>query len=199
MGCPAASGEDALAGGSCHAPRWRRIFSTTRESSLAAMTGMEFWQTVQHSGSTCQTRGIKWRAAEWARGAGRFSTCGQSAPESGRSSRTRNHSAFRTRHSAFNRGRGRARWCGCIRPGKREGWRRISDTCWVPIPPSPGETHRRGQPLQSGARNAKNAPESAIGGVLPKRPAPTGSVLWLVPISSPSSEPRRAGRTNLTV
>src|ERR1017187_9104001 len=46
------------------------------------------------------------------------------------------------------------------------------------------ETHRRGQPLQSEARNAKNAPESAICGVLPIRPAPTGSVLWLVPISS---------------
>ena len=47
------------------------------------------------------------------------------------------------------------------------------------------ETHRRGQPLQSGARNAKNAPESAICGALRKRSAPTGSVLWLAPISSP--------------
>jgi hypothetical protein len=34
------------------------------------------------------------------------------------------------------RGCAGARRCGCIRPGKREGWRRISDTCWVPIPPS---------------------------------------------------------------
>jgi hypothetical protein len=59
------------------------------------------------------------------------------------------------------------------------------------------ETHRRGQPLQSEARNAKNAPESAICGVLPDRPAPTGSVLWLVPISNPRNAPRRVGRTNL--
>src|ERR1035441_3739219 len=47
------------------------------------------------------------------------------------------------------------------------------------------EAHRRGQRLQSEARNAKNAPESAICGVLPYRPAPTGCVLWLVPISNP--------------
>jgi hypothetical protein len=59
------------------------------------------------------------------------------------------------------------------------------------------ETHRRGQPLQSEARNAKNVPESAICGVLPDRPAPTGSVLWLVPISNPRSAPRRVGRANL--
>ena len=59
------------------------------------------------------------------------------------------------------------------------------------------EAHRRGQPLQSEARSAKNAPESAICGVLPNRPAPTGSVLWLVPISFPRSAPRRVGWTNL--
>jgi len=59
------------------------------------------------------------------------------------------------------------------------------------------EAHRQGQPLQSGARNAKNAPESAICGVLLNRPAPTGSGAWLVPISSPRSAPRRVGRTNL--
>ena len=51
--------------------------------------------------------------------------------------------------------------------------------------------------MQSEARNAKNAPESAICGVLPGQPAPTGSVLWLVPISNPRSAPRRVGRTNL--
>ena len=59
------------------------------------------------------------------------------------------------------------------------------------------EIHRRGQPLQSEARSAKNVPESAICGVLPNRPTPTGSVLWLVPISNPRSAPRRVGRTNL--
>src|ERR1035437_95045 len=52
------------------------------------------------------------------------------------------------------------------------------------------ETHRRGQQLQSEARNAKNTPESAICGVLRKRPTPTGSVLCLVPISNPRSAPR---------
>src|ERR1022692_1271816 len=59
------------------------------------------------------------------------------------------------------------------------------------------ETHRHGQPLQSEARSAKNAPESAICGVLPYRPTPTGSVLWLIPISNPRSAPRRLGRTIL--
>jgi hypothetical protein len=59
------------------------------------------------------------------------------------------------------------------------------------------KAQRRGQPLHSQARNAKNAPESAICGVLPNRPTPTGSVLWLVPISNPTSAPRRVGRTNL--
>ena len=59
------------------------------------------------------------------------------------------------------------------------------------------ETHRQGQPLHSEARSAKNAPESAICGVLPDWPAPTGSVLWLVPISNPRSAPRRVGRTSL--
>ena len=52
--------------------------------------------------------------------------------------------------------------------------------------------------MQSGARNAKEAPESAICGVLRTRPAPTGSVNLLVPVSNPRSAPRRAGgRTNL--
>ena len=59
------------------------------------------------------------------------------------------------------------------------------------------EAHRRGQPLQSEARGAKNAPESAICGVLPNGPARTGSVSWLVPISNPRSAPRRVGRTNI--
>jgi hypothetical protein len=47
---------------------------------------------------------------------------------------------------------------------------------WFLQPQSRGcpEAHRRGQPLQSGARNAKNAPESAICGVLLNRPATTG-------------------------
>jgi hypothetical protein len=54
--------------------------------------------------------------------------------------------------------------------------RNTAASSWVPIPPS-SRTHRRGQPLQSEARNAKNAPESAICGVLPNRPAATGSVL----------------------
>jgi hypothetical protein len=45
--------------------------------------------------------------------------------------------------------------------------------------------------LQSEARNAKNAPESAICGVLRERSATIGSVLWLVPISFPRSAPRR--------
>ena len=51
--------------------------------------------------------------------------------------------------------------------------------------------------MQSEARNAKNAPESAIRGVLRKRSTTTGSVLWRVPISFPRSAPRRVGRTNL--
>ena len=70
----------------------------------------------------------------------------------------------------------------------------------LPLRPLPGsrsrETHRRGQPLQSEARNAKTAPESAICGALRKQPAPTGSVLWRVPISSPRSAPRRVGQIN---
>jgi hypothetical protein len=61
----------------------------------------------------------------------------------------------------------------------------------------PPRTHRRGQPFQSGASNAKNAPESAICGVLPNRPTPTGCGPWLVPISIPGSAPRRVRRTNL--
>jgi hypothetical protein len=59
------------------------------------------------------------------------------------------------------------------------------------------QTHRRGQYLHSGPLNAKNAPESAICGVLRNRPTPTGSVPWPIPISFPSRAPRRAGRTNL--
>jgi hypothetical protein len=59
------------------------------------------------------------------------------------------------------------------------------------------EAHRRGQPLQSEACNAKNPPESAICGVLRKWSTTTGSVPWLVPISSPRSAPRRVGLTNL--
>ena len=51
--------------------------------------------------------------------------------------------------------------------------------------------------MQSEARSAKNVPESAIYGVLPNRPTPTGSMLWLVPISNPRSALRRVGRTNL--
>ena len=51
--------------------------------------------------------------------------------------------------------------------------------------------------MHSEARNAKTAPENAICGVLPNRPTPTGSVLWLAPISNPGSTPRRARRTNL--
>jgi predicted RNase H-like HicB family nuclease len=41
---------------------------------MAAMTRMGFWHTGQPSGSTRQTRGIKWRAADWACEAGRFVT-----------------------------------------------------------------------------------------------------------------------------
>jgi len=55
------------------------------------------------------------------------------------------------------------------------------------------EAQRRGQPLQSEARNAKNAPESAICRVLPNRLAPTGSRTWRVPISIPRSAPRQKG------
>src|ERR1035441_10282494 len=59
------------------------------------------------------------------------------------------------------------------------------------------ETHRRGQPLQSEASNAKNAPESAICSVSRKRANTTVSVVWLVPISSPRNALHRVGRTNL--
>ena len=50
--------------------------------------------------------------------------------------------------------------------------------------------------LQSGARNATNAPESAICRVLPNRTAPnrtapTGFMPWLVPISFPRIARRR--------
>jgi hypothetical protein len=58
------------------------------------------------------------------------------------------------------------------------------------------EAQRRGQILQSQAPYGKNAPESAICGVLPNRKTTTGSVLWLVPISNPRSAPRRASRSN---
>ena len=56
-----APGEDRPAGGSCQAPRWWRTFSTTRGSSMTAMTRMGFWQTGQRSGCTCQTRRIRSR------------------------------------------------------------------------------------------------------------------------------------------
>ena len=59
------------------------------------------------------------------------------------------------------------------------------------------ETHGRGQPLQFGARNAKNVPESAICSVRRKRPTTTGSVVWLVPISTPRSALHRVRRANL--
>ncbi len=39
--------------------------------------------------------------------------------------------------------------------------------------------------MHSLARNAKNAPESTICGALRKRLTPTGSMLWLIPISIP--------------
>jgi len=58
------------------------------------------------------------------------------------------------------------------------------------------EGHRRGQPLHSQARNAKNPPESTICRVARKQQTTTGSVLWRVPIPFPGSAPRRAGRTN---
>ena len=41
--------------------------------------------------------------------------------------------------------------------------------------------------MQSEAGSAKNTAESAICGVIPSRPNPTGSVPWLVPVSSPRS------------
>ena len=59
------------------------------------------------------------------------------------------------------------------------------------------EAHRRGQPLHSEARSAKNDPECAICWVLRRRSTTTGSVARLVPISFPRSAPRRAGRTKL--
>ena len=51
--------------------------------------------------------------------------------------------------------------------------------------------------MQTEARSAKNAPESAICGVLRKRLAPTGSVLWLAPISSPRKPASHGRWTNL--
>jgi hypothetical protein len=60
------------------------------------------------------------------------------------------------------------------------------------------ETHPRGQPLQSEAAYAKNAPENAIPGVRQKTTAPTGSVLWLVPIPRPRSAPRSGWRGRST-
>ena len=58
---PGAPGGDRPAGGSCQAPRCRRIFSTTRGSSITAITRIGFWQTGQRKGSTCQTRKIRSR------------------------------------------------------------------------------------------------------------------------------------------
>ena len=74
--------------------------------------------------------------------------------------------------------------------------RNTADSTWAQSHRWP-EARRRGQPMHSEARNAKNTPECPICGVLPNGPPPTGSVLWLVPISFPRSAPRRAGRTNL--
>ena len=59
------------------------------------------------------------------------------------------------------------------------------------------DAHQRGQPLKSGALNAKNAPESTICGVHQKRSHTTCSMLLLVPISFPRTAPCRASRTNL--
>ena len=59
------------------------------------------------------------------------------------------------------------------------------------------QTQRRGQPLKSGALNAKNAPESTVCGALRQRLTTTGCMSRRVPISFPKSPPRRAGRTNL--
>ena len=62
------------------APRWRRIFSTTRGSSITAMTRIGLWQMGQRRGAACQTRRIKFWAPGWACGVGRFATSGQSPP-----------------------------------------------------------------------------------------------------------------------
>ncbi len=58
---PEVPGGGGLAGGSCQAPRWRRMFSTTRGSSITAMIRIGFSQTGQRSGSACQTRRIRSR------------------------------------------------------------------------------------------------------------------------------------------
>ena len=85
-------------------------------------------------------------------------------------------------------------------PRRTEAMRRWADfsvsACQrFPLPGPPSrrcpEAHRRGQPLHSEARSAKNAPESTICGVLQQRPTTTGSVLWQVPISFPGSALRR--------
>ena len=57
--------------------------------------------------------------------------------------------------------------------------------------------HLRGQPLQSGAPNAKHAPKSAICGVLRKRSTTTGSVPWWGPVSFPGNAPRRADQSTV--
>jgi len=41
------------------------------------------------------------------------------------------------------------------------------------------ETHRRAQPLRTGARNAKNVRKSPIPGIFALKPAPIGGVLWV--------------------
>ena len=74
--------------------------------------------------------------------------------------------------------------------------RNPAGSSWVPFAPLSQSPPTRPY-LHSGALNAKNAPESTICGVPPNRPTPTGSVLWLVPISFPRSAPRRVGRTNV--
>jgi hypothetical protein len=50
-----------LSGGSCQTLRWRRVLSTTRRSSMRAMTRIGSWKTGQRRGSTCQTRKMRSR------------------------------------------------------------------------------------------------------------------------------------------
>jgi len=77
------------------------------------------------------------------------------------------------------------------RLGGYAGIRRVLPGCQSRRRPEP---QPRGQPLQTEARNAKGAPESTIRGVLPEGQAPTGSVLRLVPISSPRREEKGSRR-----
>jgi hypothetical protein len=61
------------------------------------------------------------------------------------------------------------------------------------VPKPIGEANR----CNPGRVTPKNAPESTIRGVLRRRSTTTGSGVWLGPISSPKSAPRRVGRTNV--